>query len=59
MKSSTWLIMAAALAAVGATVYFGFYYDPHKAVEEETAQSPVQNAPTGAAQETAAKRRSV
>lgn len=57
MKSSTWLLAAAGLAAVAATVYFGFFYDPHKIAEEETAQSPVLSTETGA--ETAAEEETV
>ncbi len=53
MKSSTWLLAAAGLAAVGATVYFGFFYDPHKTAEEEIAPSPVLS--TEAGTETAAE----
>ncbi len=51
MKSTTWWLIAAGLAAVGATAYFGFFYDPHKTAEEETTQSPVLS--TGAGAETA------
>lgn len=57
MKSSTWLLIAAGLAAVGATVYFGFFYDPHKTVQEEITQSPVLSTEAGA--ETAAEEETV
>ena len=57
MKSSTWLLIAAGLAAAGATVYFGFFYDPHKTVEEEITQSPVLS--TGEGAETAAEEETV